>query len=228
MADVATDEQIPADPDARPLVLFDMDGTLTDPADGIISCHRWALAEVGFDVPSDLDTNAMIGPPAEEAYAMIGVPADLIPKATRRYRERFAIAGWLEDSPYPGIPELISQLSAAGWMIGVATMKLEPFAERIVDRVGLRPHIDVVSGSDAARTRLTKRAVIEHALAQLDRTPSGVAMVGDRRHDIDAARSLQMTGIGAAWGFGSIDELIAAAAHAIAVTPADVAEFLLG
>jgi len=128
MADVATDEQIPADPDARPLVLFDMDGTLTDPADGIISCHRWALAEVGFEVPADVDTNAMIGPPA----------------------------------------------------------------------------------------------------AQLDRAPSGVAMVGDRRHDIDAARSLQMTGIGAAWGFGSIDELIAADAHAIAMTPADVAEFLLG
>ena len=228
MADIAETPQIPADPEARPLVLFDMDGTLTDPADGIISCHRWALAEVGFEVPEDLDTNAMIGPPAEEAYAMIGVPADLIAEATRRYRELFAIAGWLEDRPYDGIPELIAQLSDAGWMVGVATMKLEPFAERIVDRVGLRPHIDVVAGSDAARTRLTKRAVIEHALDQLDRAPAGVAMVGDRRHDIDAARSLQMTSIGAAWGFGSIDELIAADAQAIAMTPADVSEFLLG
>jgi len=228
MAERAVRDDIPSDPEARPLVLFDMDGTLTDPADGIISCHRWALQEVGFDVPDDLDTNAMIGPPAEEAYAMIGVPSDLIPEATRRYRERFAIAGWLEDRPYPGILDLVAQLAGAGWLVGVATMKLEPFAERIVDRVGLRPHIDVVAGSDAARTRLTKRAVIEHALEQLDRAPAGVAMVGDRRHDIDAARSLQMTSIGAAWGFGSIDELIGANAHAVAMTPADVAEFLLG
>jgi phosphoglycolate phosphatase len=228
MSEAAQDAQIPPDHDVRPLVLFDMDGTLTDPADGIISCHRWALAEVGFDMPEDLDTRSMIGPPAEEAYAMIGVPSDLIGEATRLYRERFAIAGWLEDSTYPGIDELVAQLHQAGWMVGVATMKLEPFAERIVDRVGLRPHIDVVAGSDVARTRITKRAVIEHALTQLDRTPSGVAMVGDRRHDIEAARSLQMTSIGVAWGFGSVDELIGADAHAIAVDPSDVAEFLLG
>lgn len=228
MADTAADLRLPPEPDARPLALFDMDGTLTDPADGIIACHRWALAEVGFEVPPDLDTNAMIGPPAEEAYTMIGVPADLIPEATRKYRERFAIAGWLEDSPYPGVPELLEQLANAGWMVGVATMKLEPFAERIVDRVGLRTHVDVVAGSDAGRTRLTKRAVIEHALAQLDRRPDGVAMIGDRRHDIEAARSLQMTSIGVAWGFGSIDELIGANAHAIAMTPTDVAEILLG
>jgi len=107
-------------------------------------------------------------------------------------------------------------------------MKIEQFAPRILDRVGVVDYFEVISGSDTKRTRTNKRAIIEHALAALDRPTNGVVMIGDRRHDIEAARSLQMTSIGAAWGFGSIDELIAADAHAIAVEPKNVAEFLLG
>lgn len=222
------DEEVPADPDARPLALFDLDGTLTDPADGILACHRWALEEAGHPLDPALDTRTMIGPPAEELYASLGVPADEIAAATQLYRERFAIAGWLEDTLYDGVADLVSSLSDAGWMLGVATMKLEPFAKRILDRVGLADRFDVIAGSDGARTRTTKRAVIEHALTTLDRPTDGVVMIGDRHHDIDAGRALQMTTIGVAWGFGSVDELIGANAHQIAVTPNDVRDVLLG
>lgn len=222
------DGDVPADPDARPLALFDLDGTLTDPADGILACHRWALAEVGCPLDPSLDTAAMIGPPAEELYESLGVPADLITEATQLYRERFAIAGWLEDTLYDGVTELIEALADAGWLLGVATMKLEPFAIRVLDRVGLAPHFDVIAGSDGARTRTTKREVIEHALTTLDRETIGVVMVGDRHHDIDAARALGMTSIGVAWGFGTLDELIGANAHQVAMTPNDVREALLG
>lgn len=222
------DEDIPADPEARPLALFDLDGTLTDPADGILACHRWALAEAGYPLDPSLDTRSMIGPPAEELYATLGVPESEIAAATRLYRERFAIAGWLEDTLYDGIDELLGSLSEAGWLLGVATMKLEPFAVRVLDRVGVADVFDVIAGSDGARTRTTKRSVIEHALSTLDRATAGVVMIGDRHHDIDAARALQMTSIGVAWGFGTIDELIGANAHQIAMTPDDVREALLG
>jgi len=220
------DDEVPVDPDAKPLALFDMDGTLTDPADGITACHVWACAEVGVTIDPAAAT-ALMGMVAEDMHRELGVPADLVPESTRLYRERFAVAGWLEDKPYEGIVELIASLHAAGYVIGVATMKLEPFAERIVERVGLAPFISVVAGSDAARTRITKRAIIERAVELTGATPSGVAMVGDRHHDVDAARGLGYTAIGAAWGYGSIEELMRANAHAIANTPQEVADFLL-
>lgn len=222
------DDVIPPDPDSRPLALFDLDGTLTDPADGILSCHRWALESVGFPLDPDLDTSAMIGPPVEELYSTLGVPDDRFDEAIQAYRERFAIAGWLEDTLYDGVADLVAALSSAGWVLGVATMKLEPFAVRVLDRVGLADQFDVIAGSDGARTRTTKRAVIEHALDQLDQEHVGAVMIGDRHHDIDAGRSLQMTTIGVAWGFGSVDELIGANAHQIAMTPTDVRDALLG
>lgn len=225
--DLGSRSKPPNDPQARPVVLFDMDGTLTDPADGIVSCHRWALEQVGVHVADD-DLDALTGAAAEEMHATLGVPAGQVAETTRLYRERFALAGWLEDTPYPGIPELLGELADGGWVIGVATMKLEPFAERIVDRVKLRSRLTVVAGSDSARTRITKRAVIEHALSRLDFTPSGVAMVGDRHHDVTAARSLGFTAIGVTWGFGSVEELVGADATSIANSPSEVAELLLG
>jgi len=221
------DESIPVDPDARPLALFDLDGTLTDPADGILSCHRWALAEVGIEWDDKIDPSTLIGPPAEEAHALLGVPADKIGASTQLYRERFAIAGWLDDTLYDGIADAITAFEEAGWMLGVATMKIEPFAVRVLDRVGLAERFAVIAGSDTKRTRTNKRAVIQHALDTLHRPITGAAMIGDRHHDIDAARALQMTAIGVAWGFGSIDELIGANAHAIAITPGDLVELLV-
>ncbi len=222
------ESSIPPAPDLAPLALFDLDGTLTDPADGIVTCHRWALKELGFDFPDELDLSTIIGPPAEEAHALLGVPADQITESTRLYRERFAVAGWLDDTAYPGVPDLLDALAAAGWQLGVATMKLEPFAVKVLERVGLADRLAVIAGSDAARTRATKRAVIEHALATLGRAADKTVMIGDRRHDIEAARSLGLTSIGVAWGFGTIEELMAASAGAIAVEPADVAELLVG
>ena len=221
-------EEIPSDPDARPLALFDLDGTLTNPADGIVSCHRWALSELDIEFDPDMDTSILIGPPAEEAHALLGVPPEQIAESTALYRERFAIAGWLDDTLYDGVAELLDELKAAGWVLGVATMKIEQFAQRILERVGIADRFDVIAGSDTKRTRTTKKAIIAHAMATLETPPNGVAMIGDRRHDIEAAKALQMTAIGAGWGFGTIDELIGANADAVALTPSDVRDVLLG
>jgi len=222
------DSDVPAETNLKPLALFDLDGTITDPADGIMSCHRWALGQVGFEAADQLDANDLVGPPVEEAYERLAIPADVIDEAVRLYRERFAVAGWLDDTPYDGVVDMVHRLVNAGWLVGIATMKPEIFATRILDRIGLAEHMAVIAGSDPQRKRITKRLVIEHALTELDQAPRGVAMVGDRRHDIDAALSLQMTAIGVTWGFGSVEELIAANAHAIATTPVEVADFLLG
>ena len=223
----AAELPVPPRPARLPLALFDLDGTLTDPADGIVTCHRWALEALGFEFPPDVDVSSIIGPPAEEAHAILGVPPERIAESTRLYRERFAVAGWLDDTAYAGIAELLTDLAAGGWQLGVATMKLEPFAVKVLERVGLADRFAVIAGSDAARNRATKRTVIDHALGQLDRDAAGAVMIGDRRHDIDAGRSLGMTTIGVAWGFGPIEELMAADAHAIAAAPSDVADLLL-
>lgn len=222
------DAPIPPDPDARPLVLFDLDGTLTDPSDGIIACHRWALEELDIAWNDDVDPQSLIGLPPEQSHALLGVPDEVIPETVAKYRERFAIAAWLDDTPYPGVPEMLAELVAAQWDVGVASMKLEAFAHRVLDQVGLTEVMTVISGMDIQRTRRTKKAVIEHALAELGSQPKGVVVVGDRHQDIEAARSLGLTSIGAGWGFGSIEELIAANAHAIAIEPADVISNLLG
>jgi len=94
---------IPAETDRRPLALFDLDGTITDPADGIMSCHRWALEQVGFEAADQLEAAELVGPPVEEAYARLDVPPDMVDDAVRLYRERFAVAGWLDDTPYDGV-----------------------------------------------------------------------------------------------------------------------------
>lgn len=204
-----------------------MDGTLTNPAEGLVNCHRHALESVGLSVDDEM-LRSLTGGALEEIYADVGVASDRVNEAVQLYRERFAIAGWLDDEPYPGIPELLERLTAAGWIVGVATMKLQRFAELVVDRVELGSVVSVVSGSDPTRARNTKRLIIEDAVGQLDFEPSGVAMVGDRHHDVTAARSLGFTAVGVTWGFGSIEELIGANASVIATTATEVGDFLLG
>jgi len=220
--------EIPGDPEAKPLALFDLDGTLTDPTGGIVASHRWALNELGVAWDDSIDHDALVGTPPEEAHALLGVAPEQVAVSTELYRERFAIAGWLDDTLYGGVESLLQSLGSSGWLLGVATTKIEQFAPRMLEHLGVAEHFDVIAGADPRTGRTTKRAIIEHAVATLERPTAGVAMIGDRRQDIEAAKSLHMTAIGAAWGFGSIDELIGADAHAIAMSPDDVREVLLG
>ena len=216
------------------LALFDLDGTLTDPVPGLISCHRHALEQIHLDFDQLVDshqgaeTSELIRLPASDLYVLLNVPADEVERASQRFREHRVVAGWVEDVLYPGIDELLSQLTDAGWRIGVATNQLEPLAIRILDRLELTARFEFVVGSDTARTRKTKSQIISHAMSSLSEPVEGTAVIADRAVDVTAAKSMQMTSIGAAWGFGSIEELMGADADAVAVAPADVAELLLG
>ena len=123
---------------------------------------------------------------------------------------------------------LLTSLASAGWQIALATNQLEAMATRVLGRLEIADRFIAVAGSDQKRTRTTKIQIIEYLLTTLDSPPEGIVVVGDRGTDVEAAKMLRATSIGAAWGFGSIEELIAANADAIAVQPADVTELLLG
>ena len=223
-----SDGGVPEDPNARPLALFDLDGTLTDPTDGIITCHKYALDELDVVYPDTIGPDKLVGLAPSDAHRLLGVPDDKIEATTAKYKERFALAGWLEDTAYDGMEVLLADLAAAGWMLGVAAMKFEPVVVRVVERIGMADRFDVVVGSDSKSKRTNKRAVIQHAVKTVGKPTSGIAIIGDRRQDIEAAKSLQMTAIGAGWGFGAIDELMAANADVVALTPEDVREALVG
>lgn len=222
----------PVDPDARPLCLFDLDGVLTDPIPGIISCHRAALEHVELDLDAllaaqpELSAIELVRSAPDEVHSTLGVEAAASEAALAHYRERRPFAG-LEDNLFDGVSELLSSLAEAGWNLGVATNQLEPLALRILERLEIAPFFSVIVGSDIARTRSTKTQVLSHLLTSLDHKPKGVAVIGDRAADIDAAKAQQMTAIGAGWGFGSIEELMGANADAVAMTPTEVAELLL-
>ncbi len=221
----------PIDPAASPLAIFDLDGTLTDPVPGLLTCHRYALDRVGLDFDALVDASGadqieLVRSPVATVHEAIGVPAAVSDDAEQHYRERRPLAG-LDDALYPGIDLLLTSLANAGWRIGLATSQLDAVAVRMLDRLGIADRFVGVCGSDRERTRTSKTQVVRHLLSTVDPKPSGIAVIADRGTDVEAAKAVGATFVGAAWGFGSVEELIGANADAIAVTPADVIELLL-
>lgn len=228
--EIAHDGQPPIDPDATSLAIFDLDGTLTDPVPGLLACHRYALEQVGLDFDELIERNGtspgeLVRAPAADLYNAIGVPEGAITQAQQHYRERRPLAG-LEDGLYPGVDVLLTSLTNAGWRIAVASNQLEAMAQRMLGRLGISDSFVAVVGSDRERTRTTKVEIFRHLLHSIDPAPKGIAVIADRGTDVDAAKAIGATSIGASWGFGSIEELITANADAIAVSPADVTELL--
>jgi phosphoglycolate phosphatase len=210
-------------------VLFDLDGTLTDSAPGIVGCLRQAIAAEGVDLPAEEILLRAIGPPFELGLPAIGVPPDRVLAVIARYREHYEHAGLFDNRLYDGVVEMLDALGAAGVVLGVATAKPEPLARRIVEHFGLTDRFGVLAGATYERDpgRRTKTEVVAYALAQLGISGgSGVVMVGDRDHDVLAARELGLGSIGVRWGYGSVEELTNAGADALAADPAEVVALL--
>jgi phosphoglycolate phosphatase len=199
------------------LVLFDLDGTLTDPRIGITRSVAFALARFGITV-EDLDSLVpYIGPPLPESFMRFaGLSADDAWNAVLAYREYYTDTGIYENAMFPGVPAVLADLAARGWRLGVATSKPAVFAERILDHFGLRAAFEVVGGAELDGSRQDKAEVITHALALagLDPSPDCV-MIGDREHDIRGAKRTGLSSIGVTWGYGSTDELKSAGADVI-------------
>lgn len=195
-------------------VLFDLDGTLTDPEVGITASYRHALAAVGRPA-YDADLSWVIGPPLPENMRLLGVPEQDIPRAVDAYRRRHLAIGLYEAEVVPGIAELVSRLDAAGVRLALASAKPTELGELTLAHFGLAEHFTVVAG-DTTPSSLSKAEIIAGALERLGGPdPARVAMVGDRRHDIAGAAANGVTSVGVAWGFAADGEL-AGADHVVA------------
>ncbi|HST70982.1 HAD hydrolase-like protein [Kocuria sp.] len=215
---------------SAPVVLWDLDGTVLDPAGAITGGIARALAERGHPVPEDL--RRFVGPPVGVSLrAFTDVPEEEIPHVVAAYRARYRTEGLAQTRIYPGVEELLASLHAAGVRMAVATQKPEPVAELAVERFGLGRWFETVSGAaddlaaPHARTDLAhdKPAIIGEALRRLGvhaPDPARTVMVGDRRYDAEGAAAHGLDCLGVAWGFAAEDEL----GHGFAAVAGDAAE----
>jgi phosphoglycolate phosphatase-like HAD superfamily hydrolase len=186
------------------LVIFDLDGTLTDSADGIVSSFRHALGEIGAPVPEGDLSRKLVGPPMHHTLSAMGL-GDRADEAIAAYRADYTARGWAMNSLFDGIPDLLSDLRAAGVRLAVATSKAEPTARRIIEHFGLDQHFEVIAGASVDGVRASKADVVAHALAQLEPIPDLVLMVGDRAHDVEGASAHGIDTVVVKWGYGADD-----------------------
>ncbi len=211
-------------------ILFDLDGTVTDPKEGITRCVAYALEHFGIKV-EDLDTlTNFIGPPLVESFSgFYGLNDEDSKIAVEKYRERFRVTGWAENVPYDGIAELLSDLKKAGRRISLATSKPEEFAVKILRHFGLAQYFDLICGApmDAPKGH-GKVDVIEDALQRMGITDrNGVLMVGDRLHDVEGAHKAGLPCVGVLFGYGERAEHEACGADYIVEDMNALREFLL-
>ena len=209
-------------------ILFDLDGTLTDPREGITRSIAYALERMGLEPPALEELTFAIGPPLRPTLArLIGdeTPA-AIERAISLYRERFADVGLFENAVYDGIAEALGTLGGRGATLYVATSKPRVYAERIVRHFGLDTHFAAIHGCELDGTREDKRDLLAHLLPHHGLSAGGAAMIGDRGADMVAARHHGVRAIGALWGYGTRDELEGAGAQSLCSRPAELAALL--
>lgn len=206
-------------------ILFDLDGTLTDSGEGIINCATLALEHLGLPVPSREEMRVFVGPPLDETFRKFGVPADKTEEAIAVFRSRYTPIGKYENTPYPGIRELLEALTERGYRLYVATSKPEVMARDILEHFALDRYFTRICGATLDGTRVVKEAVIAYLLEQSG-TQGDMVMVGDTLYDILGAKAHGIPGIGVSWGYGKVSEMVEAGAAAIADTPQQLLEIL--
>ena len=209
-------------------ILFDLDGTLTDPGMGITNSVIYALKKFKIDVEDRTSLYRFIGPPLkgsfEEFYGFSEEQSEL---AVQYYREYFKKQGMLENEVYDGIPELLKQLREKNKTLIVATSKPEPFTLEILRHFQLLDYFNFVAGATMDDTRNKKSDIIRYALESCHITDKSTAvMIGDRKHDIIGAKENGLDSIGVLFGYGDYEELKAAGATYIAETPMSVFQFV--
>ncbi len=204
-------------------ILFDLDGTLTDPKLGITSSVQYALRALGIEEPSLDRLEPFIGPPLADSFReFYGLEGERLATAIDKYRERFATQGIFENEIYPGIPQMLADLKAKDKILAIASSKPTLFVEQILEHFEIRKYFDHVVGSNMDGTRGTKEEVVEETLRQMltvEMTPAqerdAVAMVGDRKFDIEGASVHGITSVGVLFGYAPEGELEEAGADYI-------------
>ncbi|OBG72968.1 hypothetical protein A5700_08135 [Mycobacterium sp. E1214] len=184
-------------------MIFDLDGTLTDSAEGIVASFLHALDHVGAPAPDGDIVAQIVGPPMDDTFRSLGL--DDAEAAIAAFRAEYGSRGWAMNTVFDGIEALLTDLRAAGVRLAVATSKLEPTARRILAHFGLDRHFEVIAGASPDGSRKTKVEVLAHALAQLRPLPERVLMVGDRSHDVHGAAAHGIDTVVVGWGYGRAD-----------------------
>lgn len=216
--------------------LFDLDGTLTDPGEGITRCVQYALRSLGIEEPDLKKLEPFIGPPLTDSFMeFYGLTREQAVRAVDAYRERFAPVGIYENRLIDKVPQLLERLKGSGVTLAVASSKPGPFVRKILERFGIEKYFDVIVGSELDGARSTKEEVVKEALCRLapfglgrEEKKSLCAMIGDRKFDIQGAKAHEITGVGVRFGYAPEGELEAAGADYIADTVEELEDFLMG
>lgn len=209
-------------------LLFDLDGTLTDPKEGITKSVRHALRAFDIEV-EDLDTLCcFIGPPLRDSFIeYYGFSEENATTAISIYREYFSDRGLYENEAYEGIDCVLKTLKDSGKKLYVATSKPEVFAKKILEHFNLNSYFEFIGGADLAETRVKKGDVIRYVLEENRITDlERVIMVGDRKHDILGAKEAGIASVGVLYGYGNREELLEAGADFIAESVFDLQNLL--
>ena len=208
-------------------ILFDLDGTLTDSGEGIINCVIYALEKFGLPVPPRENLRYFVGPPLHESFVKQGVPADRAEEAVAVYRERYVPTGMFENSPYPGVREMLETLKAAGHTLYVASSKPEWMCVKILEHFDLAKYFAMICGATMDTSRTNKEAVIEYLIQENGRADNMI-MVGDTKFDVLGAKSHGIPCIGVSWGYGTVTDMQQAGAMSIAETMTELQNLLIG
>jgi phosphoglycolate phosphatase len=209
-------------------VLLDLDGTLADSRPGILACFRYMLTELGHDPAAAGDLTWAVGPPmAVSVGTMLKMfDDDRVALGLTTYRARYTTTGIYECAAFPGIMEMLASLVQAGHNLCLATSKRRDFAERVVEYLGFGRFIPKVYGALPEGGLDEKKDLLAAILRAEGYERAVTTMVGDRYHDIHAARSNDLRSIGVLWGYGGEAELTEAGADSLAATPADLMNFI--
>ncbi len=199
-------------------IFFDLDGTITDSAEGILNSVTYALRKLGITPPPREELLFFIGPPLLRSFAneRFGLTPEQVVRAVELYREYYNAGGIFECRVYDGIPELIREIRQKGATCVLATCKPTVMATRILEHFGLLDEFALVSGPELDGTRNEKHEVIAYAMEHLAiSSPDQILMVGDRRDDVVGALHHGIKTLGVTWGFGGQEELVASGAYAL-------------
>jgi len=210
-------------------LLFDLDGTLTDPKAGIFRSLQFALDRMGRVAPPDDELGWMIGPPLQHALPRLLGTEDAGELATclAHFRERYAAIGLFENEVYEGIDDVLAELRQRGHRLFVATSKPKTFADRILAHFGLDFYFHAIHGSELDGRNIAKGDLIASLLAAEGLDPRDCLMIGDREHDVIGAHANAIRCIGVLYGHGTREELEKAGADGLCETPQGISAAVL-
>ena len=186
-------------------LLFDLDGTLTDSKEGIIKCVRHALEEMKKPIPPEEELLEMLGPPLRDGFHKVaGLSYEEAGEAVKRYRKRYSVVGLFENKLYNGMEQVLDTLQKRGYLLAVATSKLEEYTIRILEHFGIKKYFTEIVGSMMDGSRNEKADIIREVFARLEITEEQkkeVIMIGDRKYDILSAKECNIAALGVSYGF---------------------------